>query len=254
MSRDITASEGAASTLEVSMLAGQFPNGKISTGTTSRGTTAAVEPLPIVIKDLGASVMALPGVLLPVSGSLSAVHECTDSRSETPSRKIYSPCSGGSTEASLHLNLLPFGFGFRSLPLCHTYFMSESMSAVWLNGREPLSFLSLLALSSVVAASHLPAKPRPSLSRRICLTDGKIVPIFQDINSFWLSVLTKVEHLSAVLWPSSEALNGDRVNPNTSSHDLQQVVRSQSRSDNVLLMYLRIGVLFPLNTSAGFLQ
>lgn len=64
----------------------------------------------------------------------------------TPSRKIYSPCSAGSTEASLHLNLLPFGFGFRSLPLCHTYFMFESMSAVWLHGQEPLSFLSLLAL------------------------------------------------------------------------------------------------------------
>lgn len=92
--------------------------------------------------------MALPWVLLPVSGSLSAVYECagTEVARNTPSRKIYSPCSAGSTEASLHLNLLPFGFGFRSLPLCHTYFMFESMSSVWLHGQELLSFLSLLAL------------------------------------------------------------------------------------------------------------
>ncbi len=63
----------------------------------------------------------------------------------TPSCMIYSPRSAGSTEASLHLNLLPFGFGFRSLPLCHTYCMFESMSTVWLHGQEPLSFLSRLA-------------------------------------------------------------------------------------------------------------
>lgn len=79
----------------------------------------------------------------------------------------------------------------------------------------------------------MPAKPRPSLSGRICLTDGKLFLVFQYINSFWLSILTKVEHLSGVPWPSSEARNGDRVNPNTSTRGLQKVVRSQSQSDNV---------------------
>lgn len=62
-----------------------------------------------------------------------------------PSCMINSPRSAGSTEASLHLNLLPFGFGFRSLPLCHTYCMFESISTVWLHGQVPLSFLSRLA-------------------------------------------------------------------------------------------------------------